>query len=83
MDDQLDAVVVGSAGVGTNVYLVGDDIDWSVETNFMRNVDCVGQAGGYSSQLFPRLASAPATSARSARTMPCSAASCSRATPAR
>ena len=54
-DDQLDAVVVGGAGVDTNVYLVGDDIDWSVETNFTRNVDCVGQAGGYSSRLFARL----------------------------
>lgn len=55
MDDQLDAVVVGGAGVDTNVYLAGDDIDWSVETNFTRNVDCVGQAGGYSSRLFARL----------------------------
>jgi len=26
-----------------------------VETNFTRNVDCVGQAGGYSSRLFARL----------------------------
>jgi hypothetical protein len=55
MDDQLDAVVVGGAGVDTNVYLAGDDIDWSVETNFTRNVDCVGQAGGYSSRLFAQL----------------------------
>jgi sugar/nucleoside kinase (ribokinase family) len=55
MDDQLDAVVVGGAGVDTNVYLAGDDIDWSVESNFTRNVDCVGQAGGYSSRLFARL----------------------------
>jgi sugar/nucleoside kinase (ribokinase family) len=55
MDDQLDAVVVGGAGVDTNVYLAGDDIDWSVESNFTRNVDCVGQAGGYASRLFARL----------------------------
>ena len=55
MEDRLDAVVVGGAGVDTNVYLAGDDIDWAVETNFTRNVDCVGQAGGYSSRLFARL----------------------------
>ncbi|HEX3759886.1 MAG TPA: carbohydrate kinase family protein [Kofleriaceae bacterium] len=55
MDDQLDAVVVGGAGVDTNVYLAGEDVDWSVETNFTRNVDCVGQAGGYASRLFARL----------------------------
>jgi acarbose 7IV-phosphotransferase len=55
MDDQLDAVVVGGAGVDTNVYLAGDDIDWSVESNFTRNIDSVGQAGGYSSRLFARL----------------------------
>ena len=54
MEDLLDAVVVGGAGVDTNVYLLGDDIDWSVESNFTRNVDCVGQAGGYSSRLFAR-----------------------------
>ena len=55
MDERLDAVVVGGAGVDTNVYLLGDDIDWSVESNFTRNVDCVGQAGGYASRLFARL----------------------------
>lgn len=55
MDDKLDAVVVGGAGVDTNVYLAGEDVDWSVESNFTRNVDCVGQAGGYASRLFARL----------------------------
>ena len=55
MDEDLDAVVVGGAGVDTNVYLYGDDIDWSVESNFTRNVDCVGQAGGYASRLFAQL----------------------------
>lgn len=34
MDDKLDAVVVGGAGVDTNVYVAGDDIDGSVESNF-------------------------------------------------
>lgn len=54
MERDLDAVVVGGAGVDTCVYLAGD-IDWSVESNFTRNVDCVGQAGGYASRLFARL----------------------------
>lgn len=55
MDEKLDAVVVGGAGVDTNVYLYGDEIDWSVESNFSRNVDYVGQAGGYASRLFAQL----------------------------
>jgi acarbose 7IV-phosphotransferase len=55
MDQPLDVVVVGGAGVDSNVYLQGEDIDWSVESNFTRNVDCVGQAGGYASRLFARL----------------------------
>jgi sugar/nucleoside kinase (ribokinase family) len=55
MDGRLDAIVVGGAGVDTNVYLHGGDVDWSVESNFTRNVDCVGQAGGYASRLFARL----------------------------
>lgn len=54
MHNDLDAVVVGAAGVDTNVYLYGD-IDWSVEGNFSRNRDYVGQAGGYSSRLFAQL----------------------------
>ncbi len=55
MDKDLDVVVVGAAGVDTNVYLYGDDVDWSVESNFSRNLDYVGQAGGYSSRLFAQL----------------------------
>ena len=55
MDDRLDAVVVGGAGGDTNVYLAGDDIDWSVETNFTCNVGCVGQADSQSSRLLARL----------------------------
>jgi sugar/nucleoside kinase (ribokinase family) len=54
-EDPLDAVVVGAAGVDTNVYLAGDDIDWAVESNFTRNVDGLGQAGGYASRLFAQL----------------------------
>jgi sugar/nucleoside kinase (ribokinase family) len=51
----LDVAVVGNVGVDTNVYPYGDAIDWSVEANFTRNLDCVGQAGGYSSRGYARL----------------------------
>jgi len=37
-------------GIDTNVYLPGADIDFEVESNFTENLDCVGQAGGYSSR---------------------------------
>jgi sugar/nucleoside kinase (ribokinase family) len=48
-------VVVGNVGIDTNVYLYGEDIDWSVEANFTQNVDYVGQAGGYASRGYARL----------------------------
>ncbi|HET6411395.1 MAG TPA: carbohydrate kinase family protein [Anaeromyxobacter sp.] len=51
----LDVVVVGNVGVDTNVYSYGDEIDWTVEANFTRNIDCVGQAGGYASRGYARL----------------------------
>ena len=41
----LDVVVIGNAGVDTNVYLPHADIDFEVEANFTENLDCVGQAG--------------------------------------
>lgn len=44
-----EVVVVGCAGLDTNVYLPPGGIDWSVEGNFTENLDCVGQAGGYAS----------------------------------
>jgi sugar/nucleoside kinase (ribokinase family) len=50
-----DAVVVGNVGVDTNVYLQGDEIDFSVEANFTENVDYVGQAGGYAARGFAQL----------------------------
>ncbi len=52
---QFEAVVVGNAGIDTNVYLPGADIDFNVEANFTENIDCVGQAGGYASRGFARL----------------------------
>ncbi len=42
-----DVVVVGNIGIDTNVYLQASEIDFSVEANFTRNVDTIGQAGGY------------------------------------
>lgn len=50
-----DAVVIGAIGIDTNVYLYADEVDFSVEANFSRNRDYIGQAGGYSSRLFRSL----------------------------
>ena len=50
-----EVVVIGSAGVDTNVYLYGADVDFSVEANFSDNRDMVGQAGGYSSRGYAAL----------------------------
>ncbi len=48
-------VVVGNAGIDTNIYLYGHEIDFSVEGNFSQNIDYVGQAGGYTSKGYARL----------------------------
>ena len=53
-DKRFDVVVVGNVGIDTNVYFQGD-IDFSVESNFTENIDCVGQAGGYASRGFAQL----------------------------
>lgn len=50
-----EVVVVGNAGVDTNVYPYGDAIDWTVEANFTENIDYVGQAGGYASRGYAAL----------------------------
>ncbi len=50
-----DVVVVGNAGVDTNVYLPGDEIDWSREANFSDDRDYVGQAGGYAARGYAQL----------------------------
>ena len=50
-----EVVVLGNAGVDTNVYLPGRDVDWSVEGNFTENLDYVGQAGGYTSRGYAQL----------------------------
>jgi sugar/nucleoside kinase (ribokinase family) len=50
-----DVVVIGNAGIDTNIYLYGQEIDFSVEANFTQNVDCVGQAGGYAARGYAAL----------------------------
>lgn len=51
----LDVVVVGNVGVDTNVYLPDDMLDPHGESTFTENLDCVGQAGGYSAKGFARM----------------------------
>jgi len=50
-----DVVVIGNAGIDTNVFLHGADVDFSVEANFSDNRDTVGQAGAYSSRGYAAL----------------------------
>jgi acarbose 7IV-phosphotransferase len=49
-----DVAVVGNVGIDTNVYLYGDEIDFTVEANFTQNIDYLGQAGGYASRGYRR-----------------------------
>lgn len=50
-----DVVVIGNAGIDTNVFLQGADIDFGVEANFTENLDTVGQAGGYAARGYAKL----------------------------
>ena len=52
---KLDVAVVGNIGIDTNVYFYGNEVDFSVEANFTRNLDMVGQAGGYASRGYAAL----------------------------
>lgn len=52
---EFDVAVVGNAGIDTNIYLYGQEIDFSVEANFTQNLDCVGQAGGYAARGYAAL----------------------------
>jgi sugar/nucleoside kinase (ribokinase family) len=54
-DKRFDVAVVGNVGVDTNVYLHGQDIDFTVESNYTTNLDYVGQSGGYSSRGYAQL----------------------------
>jgi sugar/nucleoside kinase (ribokinase family) len=49
------AVVAGCIGIDTNVFLYGEDIDWSVEANFSEDLDYVGGAGGCGTRSLRRL----------------------------
>ncbi len=49
-----DVVVVGNAGIDTNVYLA-EPADLNHETDYTDNADGVGQSGGYSARAFARL----------------------------
>ncbi len=51
----LDVVVLGNAGVDTNVFLSRPEIDFGVEANFTENLDCVGQAGAYAARSYAAL----------------------------
>ena len=53
MPHPFEAVVIGNIGIDTNVY--GSGVDFSVESNFTENLDCLGQAGGYASRGYARL----------------------------
>ena len=50
-----EVVVIGNAGIDTNVYLYDADVDFTVESNFSQNLDYVGQAGGYTSRGYAAL----------------------------
>lgn len=50
-----DVIVIGNVGIDTNVYLHGQEIDFTVEANFTENIDYVGQAGGYTSRGYAQL----------------------------
>jgi sugar/nucleoside kinase (ribokinase family) len=50
-----EVVVLGCAGVDTNVFLPGREVDWKVEANFTENLDTPGQAGVYASRGYAAL----------------------------
>lgn len=50
-----EVVVLGCAGVDTNVFLPGGEVDWTVEANFTENFDTPGQAGVYASRGYAAL----------------------------
>ncbi len=47
----MDLLLIGAVGIDSNVYLYSDHIDFDVEMNFCRTLDCVGQSGGYCSRI--------------------------------
>lgn len=55
MREPVDVVVVGNAGLDTEVFLTVDEIDLTLDSQFTSNLDVVGQAGAYASRGFARL----------------------------
>lgn len=51
-----EVVVVGNAGMDLNVYLHSGRLDLEREAHFTRNVENVGQAGGYAARSYAALA---------------------------
>lgn len=52
---ELNCLVVGNAGIDTNVFLSTPEIDFEHEGNFTFNIDTPGQAGCYASKCFANL----------------------------
>ncbi|MBN1466695.1 carbohydrate kinase family protein [candidate division KSB1 bacterium] len=52
--DTYDVAVVGNVGIDTTVYFYGEP-NFDVESNYTENLDCVGQAGGYTARGFAQL----------------------------
>lgn len=50
-----DVIVVGNAGIDTNVYGLDNGIDNTVESNFTTNISYVGNSGGYCARGFAQL----------------------------
>ena len=51
----VDVVVVGNAGLDTEVFLPEESIDLSLDSQFTHNRDVVGKAGAYAARGFARL----------------------------
>lgn len=50
-----DIVVIGNVGIDTNIYLDENEVNFDREADFPENLDCVGQAGGYTARGFAQL----------------------------
>jgi len=53
---KFDVTVIGNVGIDTNVYFSNNLVQLDRESNFTENVDYIGQAGGYTSRGYARLA---------------------------
>ena len=55
MTPRPEVVVIGNVGVDTNVYLHTEEIDFSVEANFVETAEYVAHAGGIASRAYAQL----------------------------